>query len=129
MADLNRVHEDIPEIRREVATIKDAIYDPDNGLYSRIKESSADSKRSEDMLRDVSARTSLIAKKLDSMEEKMNPLEETTKKLKRIAGEDLDKLKGITQTKENINKIWWAILLAVGAGVGKFLWDNISQLF
>lgn len=129
MADLNRVHEDIPEIKREVATIKDAIYDPDNGIYSRIKESNADSKRREDMLKDVSARTSLIAKKLDSMEEKMAPIEDTTQKLKTITGDDLEKLKSITKTKENINKIWWAIVLAVGAGIGKFLWDNVSQLF
>ena len=129
MADLNRVHEDIPEIKKEVSSIKEAIYDPDNGLYSRIKESNADSKRREDMLKDVSQRTSLIAKKLDSMEEKMSPIEDTTKKLKKIAGEDLEELKSITKTKENINKLWWAILLAAGAGLGKFIWDQIQLFF
>lgn len=129
MADLNRVHEDIPEIKKEVASIKDAIYDPDNGLYSRIKESNADSKRREDMLKDVSTRTSLIAKKLDSMEDKIGPMEETTKKLKKIAGDDLEQLKSITKTKENINKLWWAAILAISAGIGKFIWDQIAQFF
>ncbi len=129
MSDLNKVHEEMPEIKKEIAYIKDSIYDPDNGLYSRIRESNVDSKRREDLLKDVSERTSLISKKLDYIEGKIHPLEQTTAKLKKIAGDDLEELKSITKTKENANKLWWAAILAIIAGTGKFIWDQIIKLF
>jgi chromosome segregation ATPase len=127
-SDLGKVKEDLPEIKKELNSIKDSLYHPDNGLYARIKESNVDSKRREETLNQVSVKTSSIETKIDLIENKITPIEETTLTLKKVAGEDLAQLKSITNTKNIIDKIWWAILIAMAAGLGKFIWEQIPPL-
>ena len=129
MSDLGNVHKELPEIKSEIKEIKKSIYDPDNGLYTRIRESNADSLRRETMLQKVSDKATTIESKIDSLELKFAPIEKTTAQLKEIAGSNLEELSSITKTKNNINKIWWAVVLAFAAGLGKIILDQIIPLF
>ena len=81
------------------------------------------------MLQKVSDKATAIENKIDSLELKFAPIEKTTAQLKEIAGSNLEELNSITKTKNNINKIWWAVVLAFAAGLGKIILDQIIPLF
>jgi cytoskeletal protein RodZ len=75
-----------------------------------------------------------IRNSLEKLVDKDKDLEkkvEHTAKLKKIAGDDLEKLESVIQAKgkagEWFSKIIWAILLAVLGGLGKALWDAINH--
>ena len=129
MSDLGNVHKELPEIKSEIKEIKKSIYDPDDGLYTRIRESNADSQRRESMLQRVSDKATAIESKIDSLEQKFAPIEQTTAQLKQIAGNNLEELNSITKVKNGINKIWWAIVIAFATGLGKIILDQITPLF
>ncbi len=126
------------ETSEKVDEIHKGLYAPDDGLYARVKsvESSI-----EHMANDFKthadnddANMGRINVSLDKLVDKDKDLEkrvEHTAKLKKIAGDDLERLESVLKTKatagEWFSKIVWAVVLAIFGGLGKMLWDLMNR--
>lgn len=126
------------ETSKKVDEIHRGLYEPDSGLYARVKSvESGIQHMAEDFKSHADAdekNTAGIRLSLEKLVDKDKDLEkkvEHTVKLKKIAGDDLEKLESVIQAKgkagEWFGKIIWAILLAILGGLGKALWDAINH--
>lgn len=126
------------ETSKKVDEIHKGLYEPDTGLYARVKsvENGINHMASDfkehaetDDKNMTGVRNSL--EKLVDKDKDLEKKVEHTAKLKKIAGDDLEKLESVIQAKgkagEWFSKIIWAILLAVLGGLGKALWDAINH--
>lgn len=110
----------MPQLKEDVMVIRNAIYDPKEGIYSRLRESQIDSIKRESMLLEVD-------RKLSSLEEKIGPIEASNKKLVATAGPDLEELAAVVKTRKTIDRIQWILLTALAGGGAKFLWDLLAD--
>jgi hypothetical protein len=119
------------ETSKKVDEIHKGLYEPDTGLYARVKSVESDFKEHAD---NDDKNMAGIRNSLEKLVDKDKDLEkkvEHTTKLKKIAGDDLEKLESVIQAKgkagEWFGKIIWAILLAILGGLGKALWDAVNH--
>lgn len=119
--ELCTVREQSNDFKKDLARIDEAIYHPDNGIYKRIHRSSDHEELREQKL-------DRALDKIDDVEKMIEPLDETEKKLKQIAGNDLQELHTIVKTRQNIDRIFWILITAVIGGGAKVLWDMISAV-
>lgn len=112
-----RVQDD--EFKKDLNRIDEAIYHPDEGIYTRIRRSS----NMED-LRDSKIDKALA--KIENVEKLVEPIERTDKDLKKIAGEDLKELNTIVKTRQNIDRIFWIMVTALMGGAAKVIWDLVA---
>jgi hypothetical protein len=110
----------MPQLKEDVMVIRNAIYDPKDGIYSRLRESQIDSIKRESMLLEVD-------RKLTSLEEKIVPIEQSNKKLIETAGSNLEELDAVVKTRKTIDRIQWILLTALAGGGAKFLWDLLAE--
>lgn len=131
---VEHIQEKQNETTQKINRIHDGLYEPDDGLYARVKMvenvSSDFSKRQLDHLATdektlISLNESLkkLAEKDDDLVKKV----ETTLRLKKIAGEDLEKLEAVIRVKSLWLNIWSKAIWLLGGGllaaVGKTLWE------
>lgn len=123
-AKINRIHEDL--------------YKPDDGLYARVKmveniSSDFSKKQTEHLVTDEKALISLneSLKKLAEKDDDLGKKVETTLKLKKIAGEDLEKLETMIRVKSIWLNIWSKAAWFVGGGIlaalGKTIWEIVAR--
>jgi hypothetical protein len=126
------------ETNEKIHEIYNGLYQPDDGLYARVKSTeneaisvskrldqhlSADEKLQNDM--------NSSFKKLVEKDEEFSKKAETTIKLKKIAGDDLEKLESVIKTKNAWLNIWSKIIWILGGGIlaeiGKKIWEFLSH--
>ena len=117
--ELSHVREQSVDFKKDLARIDEAIYHPDNGIYKRIHRTSDIEELREKKL-------DKALEKIDSVEKMVEPIEQTEKNLKKIAGDDLRELNTIVKTRQNIDRIFWILVTAMIGGGAKVLWDLIS---
>lgn len=133
MISIEHIEEKQKETNDKVNKIHDGLYDPEQGLYARVKaiETNYTShlKKDEEMqakllaeLNEVEQREEEIATKIDS---------ETTEKLKKIAGDDLGNLAELIETKSWWSEIWvkllWIFIGGVVGAIGKTVWETFGH--
>lgn len=135
---VENIKEKQTETSKKVDEIHRGLYEPDTGLYARVKSVE---NGINDMADDFKAHADNDDKNmagirisLDKLVDKDKDLEkkvEHTTKLKKIAGDDLEKLESMIKVKntagEWFSKIIWAIVLAILGGLGKALWDAANH--
>lgn len=104
------------EFKQELGKVNEAIYHPDNGIYTRIQKT-AFSQDSRDKKMDIAL------KKIDNVEKLIVPLEKTKEELTDIAGKDLKELDSIVKTRAMLNKMFWLMLVAILGAGGKTIWE------
>lgn len=138
MVVVENIKEKQNETTKKVDEIHKGLYEPDTGLYARVKsietgvQHMVDDFKSHAAADDVNMNGIRIS--LDKLIAKDKDLEEKvghTAKLKQIAGNDLEKLESVIKAKttagEWFSKIVWALVLAILGGLGKTLWDAINH--
>jgi hypothetical protein len=110
----------MPQLKDDVMVIRNAIYDPKEGIYARLRDSQIDSLKQETMWVEVD-------RKLTSLENKIGPIEQSNKRLMETAGTNLEELAAIVKTRKTIDRIQWILLTALATGGAKFLWDMLSE--
>lgn len=138
MVIVEHIQEKQEETTKKIDKIYDGLYEPDEGLYARVKtieDSSADFVQiqakhfasGEKTLMNLNESLKKLADKDIELEEKA----ETTIRLQKIAGEDLEKLESVIQAKSTWFNIWSKAIWLVGGGVlaaiGKTLWEIVSR--
>jgi predicted nucleic acid-binding Zn-ribbon protein len=119
--ELSNFKEQNIDFKKDLARIDEAIYHPDNGIYKRIHRSSDHEELREQKL-------DRALEKINTVEKMIEPLDDTEKKLKRIAGDELQELNTIVKTRQNIDRIFWILITAVIGGGAKVIWDMISAI-
>ncbi len=118
-ADLSHVKEQSGEFKKDLARIDEAIYHPDEGIYTRIR-------RTSDMEELRDKKIDKAIEKIDNVECMVAPIQKTDQTLKSIAGEDLKDLESVVKTRKNIDRVFWILITAILGGIGKFVWDAIA---
>jgi uncharacterized protein YaaN involved in tellurite resistance len=138
MVIVEHIQEKQQETSEKVDKIHDGLYNPDDGLYARVKLVETDIKQM------VKSHTAHLAadeknmkefndslKKLSSTDDDLSKKAETTSKLKKIAGDDLEKLESVIKVKSAwgdwLGKAVWLIVGGAFAAIGKAIWEAISH--
>jgi hypothetical protein len=122
----------------KINKIHDDLYEPDDGLYARVKmveTVAADfaKKQAEHLATDEKTLVSLneSLKKLSEKDDDLGKKAETTLRLKKIAGEDLEKLESMIRVKSVWLNVWskavWLLGGGILAAIGKTVWELISR--
>jgi hypothetical protein len=131
---VENIKEKQAETSKKVDEIHRGLYEPDSGLYARVKSVESGIQHMAEEFKfhaDTDEKNMAgIRVSLDKLVDKDKDLEkkvEPTVKLKKIAGDDLEKLESVIKVKstagEWFSKVVWALILAVLGGAGKALWD------
>jgi len=131
-ADLENIKKSADSREGTLNKIHDAIYDPEKGIYASIKENDSGfvniTGRLDALERHLDdSKTSLkrdIADTETKLKNEIKPLLGDHDALLFIGGDkQLTSIKSAVEAHKNFNKLWWALILAVVSGFGKFAWD------
>jgi len=135
---VEHIQEKQVETGEKMDKIHEGLYNPDDGLYARVKmvESATENfakihaahiQSDEKSMREIS--NSL--KKLSTTDEDLSKKAETTSRLKKIAGEDLEKLESVIKVKSTWSEIWskamWLVVGGAFAAIGKAIWEAVGH--
>ena len=135
---MEHVQDKQEETSSKVDQIYDGLYKPDDGLYARVRTvqtftNGLEKQLEEHTVADKASHTELFdnLKKLIETDVVHDKQLETTLKLKKIAGEDLERLHSVLQVKTIWTNIWgkvaWLVLGSVLAAIGKTIWETLSH--
>ena len=117
--------------------IHDALYHPFTGIYSNMQKSDNNLDKLANKISSLESKIDSTNKDLNATiimaEQKLNKRADETdgkfKIIKEIGGDEaLTSIKDAVETHKNMSKMWWALILAVVSGFGKFLWDVVKEL-
>ena len=114
--DLRTITAQNTEFKQDIEKVNEAIYHPDNGIYTRIQKT-ASSQDSRDKKMDIAI------EKIDNVEKVIVPLQRTQGELTEIAGKDLKELDSIVKTRATLNKMFWLMVVAIVGASGKTIWE------
>jgi chromosome segregation ATPase len=135
---VEHIREKQDDTTEKINKIHDDLYEPDDGLYARVKmveTVAADfaKKQAEHLATDEKTLVSLneSLKKLSEKDDDLGKKAETTLRLKKIAGEDLEKLESMIRVKSVWLNVWskavWLLGGGILAAIGKTVWELISR--
>ena len=135
---MEHIQEKQQETSEHITKIHDGLYDPDEGLYARVKmvetaTKEFSDKHAEHIQNDEEnmGQINSSLKKLTEVDVDLTKRSETTTKLKRIAGEDLEKLRSVLETKTMfqtiLSKAVWLIVGGILAALGKTIYNLLAK--
>lgn len=138
VAIVEHIEKDQGKISSQVEDIHTELYEPDSGLFARVKsvESSitAFSDRQKEHLESdekTAVETAQALKQLIEKDADLDKKAEATTKLKKIAGDDLERLESVIKVKSSMvntwTKIMWLLVGGIAAGVAKSIWESLSR--
>ena len=138
MVSVEHIQEKQDETTRKINRIHEDLYEPDEGLYARVKmvetvSSDFSKKQAEHLATDEKTLITLneTLKKLAEKDDDLGKKAETTLRLKKIAGDDLEKLEAMIRVKSIWLNIWskavWLLGGGILAAVGKTLWEILAR--
>ena len=120
------------------------IFDPFTGIYSKLSSNDTKFKgiteklrtleqqianTKTDLIKEIEIAESDLESKIDDTNKRQDATEGKIKILSDISGgETFPDAKSTIDSHKNFNKLWWALILAVVSGFGKFVWDIVKEL-
>lgn len=133
MVTVDHIRERQLEANSKLGKIYEDLYEPDDGLYARVKmveNITADfSKKFQEHTTTDEKLQTVLNDSLAKLDGDLAHKLDTTKRLQKIAGEDLDKLESILKVKNMWLNIWskaaWLLGGGILAAIGKTAWELI----
>ena len=100
--------------------VSEAIYDPDNGLFSRVK----------DIEQKIDGNMNEIEKKIQivpDVKTELHDLKNFKESIEEICGKQLNELSELVKLRKNLSTIYWGIAAAVILFIGKILLDIVKH--
>ena len=126
----NRLEKSIDEVAEQVDHISDSIYEPDNGLYARIKivdyKVHGQNEALNDFSEDIGKSYRTIKEntgKIDKIEDRVDTLEKEGDVLLGITGKDHEDLRTTIKQSKSFSKIAWTFVLAIVGMAAKMAYD------
>lgn len=113
----------------KIENMHKALYDPDEGLYSRVTIAIKDNELQESNIVKNVAKIEKIESEQENLSKKYKTIEEKQAAIERVAGKDLQELRNTISTRKNMMRAIWVFLTGAIAGIAKFLWDILPGLF
>lgn len=127
---VGQIKERQDEAIEKIDDLSKALYQPKEGLYSKVQALEYDVQTVNKTMTDhfekdeknfVEFNASIT--KLEDNIEMIDKSISTTEKLKKIAGNDLEDINDLVRLKRNVTKILWALITLVVLGVVKLIWE------
>lgn len=119
-----KLEKSVDSLNKEMGVLSKSIYDPDTGLYARIKmvdyKINANNEATNDLCEDIGKSYRSIKENetnLQKMDKRLEEIEKEQQAVRKITGSDHEDLKLILKTRKNFNKIFWVFILGV---IGSF---------
>lgn len=131
---IEHIQEKQAEASGKIDSIQEGLYDPNTGLYTRVKTVEAAMGKMVELhamhIAEDGKHLLEINENLKSLVEVDNQLEKKTAtvvRLQKIAGDDLEKLESVIKVKSAWGNAWdkvvWLLVGGVVAAMGKALWE------
>lgn len=120
-----------------------AIYDPFTGIYSKLSTNETQFKdinlklknlerqiatTKVDLIKEIEISEDQLEDKIFESNKKIDSTEDKIKLLSEMSGGDaFPDARSAIDAHKNFNKLWWALMLAVASGFGKFVWDMVKE--
>jgi len=114
---------------KKIEDMHESLYDPDNGLFSRVTAAIKDNKAQEAGIEFIKQKTEHLETAHTDFAKKIALLEEKHDAIERIAGKDLQELHSTISIRKNMLRAFWIFITGTIAGLAKFLWDIFPVLF
>ena len=96
--------------------VSEALYDPDNGLFSRVK----------DIEQKIDGNMNEIEKKIEivpDVKTDIHDLKKFQKTIEEICGNQLNELSELVKLRKNLSTIYWGFAATIILGIAKLLFD------
>ena len=113
----------------KIEELSNALYNPDTGLYHRVSEAVNRVGFQKQSISIVMDKANLLETTNQILADKLAGIEIKQEALKNIAGENLEDLRDTITARKNMLRITWLVITGLTAGIAKFLWDVIPNLF
>jgi len=115
---IEHIGQDQKETKETMKKVSDAMYDPDSGLFMRV--------RGIEQKLEIDTNIADLEKEIQKSAAKveLNELRNFKASIEKICGgETLDELTQLIKLRRNLSKIYWSVLLTLVVSVGKLLFD------
>ena len=113
---IEHIHSEQDKSSKKLDKVSEALYDPDHGLFSRVKgiETKLDTNIAdlEDKCKDV-----------PTVKNEIDDLKKFQAAVEGIAGKQLEELDALVKLRKNLSMIYWALMLSVAGFVGNLLFQ------
>ena len=127
---VGQIKEKQDEAVEKIEKLSVALYQPKEGLYSKMQTLEHDletvNNTIESHFEEDSKELTAISKSIKDLETQVKDttkIKDTTERLKRIGGEDLQEISDLASLKKNMTKILWALITLVIMGAIKLMWE------
>lgn len=127
---VGQIKEKQDEAVEKIEKLSVALYQPKEGLYSKMQTLEHDletvNSTTESHFEEDNKELTAISKSIKDLEAQVKDttkIKDTTERLKRIGGEDLQEINDLVNLKKNMTKILWALITLVIIGAIKLLWE------
>lgn len=128
MLKLDHITEKQEETADKVNKIHDTLYEPDKGFFARVKSIEMTTEAIKNKVNEHEEKGEALVKKVEQDETKLTTHEQTTEKLKKLAGEDLQDLASVMKLRKTFDKLFWLVVTGVGTMIGKIIWDIYTHV-
>lgn len=126
----NKFKETMDDMSKEIDHISKSIYEPDQGLYARVKiidyKVHGQNEALNDFSEDIGKSYRTIkenSEKINKIDDRVDTLEKENSVLIGITGKDHEDLRSTIKTGKNFSKIFWAFILALVGMAAKMAYD------
>lgn len=126
MFKIDHIQENQQQTNDKVDKISEALYEPDQGFFSRVKSMEMANKNIEAKMDEHQEKDIALFEDLTKTVKISNEAVQVTKDLQSIAGQRLEEIDSVVKMRKTFDKLFWLILTGTLATIGKFLWDIFS---
>lgn len=123
--ELQGLRKELDEQIKKLEKFNDALFEPDEGIYRRIKSVSEKIEENYKMLQAIEKK---VYNKHEAYEQKIIELEAAYRTLIEIGGDNLSDLRTTVDKSKKSDKIMWAAVTTAVAAAVKLVWDIITNL-
>jgi seryl-tRNA synthetase len=123
---MEHIKEKQDDTSEKVDNIHQALYEPDNGLFARVKTIEHTAEVIEKEVETNARNDEELQKQLQKAADEGKPAIDMAAKMETIAGKDLQDLKEAIKVQKTMNKIFWMIAAGSGSLVVKVVYDFLA---
>lgn len=111
------------ESGKKLDKVSEALYGPDNGLFSRVKTIESKLDNNSRMLSDLEGKV----KEMPAIVVDVTDMKKFKDSIERVAGKQLEELNDLVRLRKHLSRIYWTLVASVLAFVGSVLYQAITR--
>lgn len=127
---VEHIREKQEETCEKVDKISNALYEPDDGFFARVRTIEQDTSNIKERLEQHTEEDEKFYHEIKKVIDETRPSAESkaiVAKLQGIAGEDLEELAAVVKIRKGFQRMFWLIAAGMCSVIGKMLFDFFSS--